>query len=184
MRRPFTPLSKPFEIVLRRRRAGRRGSRGSGRAMTFIIIAASRTGARHRPDMRQRALRRGRLERHAALRRLQAEQAGEGAGDAHRARAVGADGEVAHADRLGRHAAARRAARRAADLPRIVRWRRTGPSRSRPSSRIPARSSCRAAPCRPRAGAAPPAHRPSTARRRRWRGCPCAWACPWSAPCP
>src|SRR6185312_4233293 len=75
---------------------------------------------RHRPDVRERALRRRREQRHAALRRLQPEQAGEGARDADRARAVGADREAAHADRFGRHAAARRAARGAAELPRIV----------------------------------------------------------------
>ena len=78
-------------------------------------------GARHRPDVRESPLRRGRPQRHARLRGLQSEETGEGAGDAHRTRAVGADGEIAHADRFGRDAAAGGPTRRAAELPGIVR---------------------------------------------------------------
>src|SRR5262249_26974883 len=44
--------------------------------------------ARHRPDVGERALRRRRPQRHARLSGLQPEQAGKGAGNAHRARAV------------------------------------------------------------------------------------------------
>src|SRR5262249_50658183 len=77
--------------------------------------------AGHRPRVREAPRAAGRVYRHAAQRRLEADDAPAGGRDADRAAAVGADVQRAHAGGGGRRGAAAGTAWRAIEIPRIAR---------------------------------------------------------------
>ena len=75
---------------------------------------------RHRPDIRQQPKRRGRIGRDPAKTRLDAENAGEGGGDADRAGAVAADMQRRNAGGAGRGRAGAAASRCVLQIPRVA----------------------------------------------------------------
>ena len=110
------PVAIVTAVVRQREPVARVGPRDHGQQQRGV---ADRAG--HRPQMRDGAERRDRPRRHAPERRLQAEQAGEGARNPDRSAAVGADRQRTHAGGDRRGAAARRSARRLRRVPRVAR---------------------------------------------------------------